>query len=159
MLTESLNRVNTHVCNCDLPASTLQCVFPLRLGGAWLYYGIVLLTTTFLQYDPHCRKSAALPSLCWFVKPVVPAYRYVFVQSLFSLLYLVPIGSVWMCCLTVVITSELVRGYFPCMNWFQLECLLQESKLCWNAKCSPWFAIHVHDDCITSKQHAYPLSI
>ncbi len=84
-------------------------VFPLRLGCAWLYYGIVLLTTTLLQYDPHCRKSPALLSLCWFVKPVVPAYRCVVVQSLFDLLYLVPIGSVWMCCWTVVITSELVR--------------------------------------------------
>ncbi len=26
----------------------------LRFGAAWLYYGIVLLTTQFLQHDPHC---------------------------------------------------------------------------------------------------------
>lgn len=26
----------------------------LWLGAAWLYYGIVLLTTSLLQYDPHC---------------------------------------------------------------------------------------------------------
>lgn len=26
----------------------------LWLGAAWLYYGIVLLTTSLLQYNPHC---------------------------------------------------------------------------------------------------------
>ena len=25
-----------------------------RFVCAWLYYGVVLLTTSFLQYDPHC---------------------------------------------------------------------------------------------------------
>ena len=28
----------------------------LRFVSACLYYGVVLLTTTFLQYDPHCGR-------------------------------------------------------------------------------------------------------
>ena len=32
----------------------------LWLGAAWLYYGIVLLTTSLLQYDPHCGIDEAL---------------------------------------------------------------------------------------------------
>ena len=27
-----------------------------RFGCAWLYYGVVLLTTSLLQNDPHCGK-------------------------------------------------------------------------------------------------------
>ena len=27
-----------------------------RFVCAWLYYGVVLLTTTLLQYDPHCGR-------------------------------------------------------------------------------------------------------
>jgi len=30
-----------------------------RFGCAWLYYGIVLLTTTLIQNDPHCGKFSA----------------------------------------------------------------------------------------------------
>ena len=33
----------------------LMCLW---LGVAWLYYGIVLLTTTLLQYDPHCDAAS-----------------------------------------------------------------------------------------------------
>ena len=33
---------------------TTGVLLVLWLGVAWLYYGIVLLTTTLLQYDPHC---------------------------------------------------------------------------------------------------------
>ena len=29
-------------------------IYPCRFVLAWFYYGIVLLTTSFLQYDPHC---------------------------------------------------------------------------------------------------------
>ena len=32
----------------------LMCLW---FGVAWLYYGIVLLTTTLLQYDPHCNNN------------------------------------------------------------------------------------------------------
>lgn len=32
----------------------LQCLW---FGSAWLYYGIVLLTTSLLQYDPHCNSG------------------------------------------------------------------------------------------------------
>ena len=30
------------------------CIIIRRFVCAWLYYGVVLLTTTLLQYDPHC---------------------------------------------------------------------------------------------------------
>ena len=30
-----------------------------RFGCAWLYYGIVLLTTSLIQNDPHCGKFSA----------------------------------------------------------------------------------------------------
>ncbi|XP_064392353.1 synaptic vesicle 2-related protein-like isoform X2 [Halichondria panicea] len=33
---------------------TTVLLFFLWFGAAWLYYGIVLLTTQFLQHDPHC---------------------------------------------------------------------------------------------------------
>ncbi len=29
-------------------------------GGAWLYYGAVILTTNLLRYDPHCSRSSLL---------------------------------------------------------------------------------------------------
>ena len=37
----------------------LMCLW---LGAAWLYYGIVLLTTSLLQYDPHCGADDILNS-------------------------------------------------------------------------------------------------
>ena len=45
------------VCCCCCCCVHVMCVFYVfcRLGVAWLYYGNVLLTTTFLQNDPHCR--------------------------------------------------------------------------------------------------------
>ena len=33
---------------------TTVILFNLWLGAAWLYYGIILLTTSLLQHDPHC---------------------------------------------------------------------------------------------------------
>ena len=35
---------------------TLMTVVYCRLGCAWLYYGVVLLTTSLIQNDPHCGK-------------------------------------------------------------------------------------------------------
>lgn len=36
----------------------------LWFGSAWLYYGIILLTTSLLQYDPHCGVVNETNSTC-----------------------------------------------------------------------------------------------
>ena len=43
-------RIRTYVC-------TYIHLYLRRFGCAWLYYGIVLLTTTIIQYEPHCGES------------------------------------------------------------------------------------------------------
>ena len=38
-----------------------------RFVCAWLYYGVVLLTTTLLQYDPHCGMCNLLYIMSWLI--------------------------------------------------------------------------------------------